>query len=75
MTGCSGEDGFRGWQGEAGLEEARVPSNSAHWARWRCCVVATQCHRGLFRGRLFVAGHLQESLRRTGRHAAKRLPA
>src|SRR5262249_34329980 len=32
-------------------------------------------HRGLFRGRLLVAGHLQQSLHRAGRCAAQHLPA
>src|SRR6266508_4612677 len=34
-----------------------------------------QRHRGLFRGRLGVAGQLQQSLHRAGRCAAQRLPA
>ena len=34
----------------------------------------TPRHRGLFRGRLLVAGHLQHSLHRTGRDAAQYLP-
>ena len=32
-------------------------------------------HRGLFRGRLLVAGHLQHALHRAGRRAAQHLPA
>jgi hypothetical protein len=54
----------------------QLPHDAAHRARdgaaasWR-----PQRHRGLFRGRLLVAGHLQHSLQRTGRYAAKRLPA
>src|SRR5437016_11884253 len=39
-------------------------------ASWR-----PQRHRGLFRGRLLVAGHVQQSLHRTGRYAAQHLPA
>ena len=34
-----------------------------------------QRHRGLLRGRLLVAGHLQHPLQRAGRCAAERLPA
>src|SRR5207244_1884478 len=52
----------------------RLPHDAAHRARdgaaasWR-----PQRHRGLFRGRLLVAGHLQHSLHRTGRYAAQHL--
>src|SRR6266567_3688620 len=52
-----------------------LPDDAAHRARdgaaasWR-----PQRHRGLLRGRLRVAGHLQHSLHRTGRHAAQHLP-
>ena len=54
----------------------RLPDDAAHRARdgaaasWR-----PQRHRGLFRGRLRVAGHLQHSLHRPGRYAAQHLPA
>src|SRR5437870_4184380 len=54
----------------------RLPHDAAHRARdgaaasWR-----PQRHRGLFRGRLLVAGHLQYSLHRAGRRAAQHLPA
>src|SRR5437870_6817445 len=54
----------------------RLPDDAAHRARdgaaasWR-----PQRHRGLFRGRLLVAGHLQYSLHRAGRRAAQHLPA
>src|SRR6266540_386492 len=54
----------------------RLPDDAAHRARdgaaasWR-----PQRHRGLFRGRLRVAGHLQHSLLRAGRCAAQRLSA
>ena len=52
----------------------RLPDDAAHRARdgaaasWR-----PQRHRGLFRGRLLVAGHLQHSLHRAGRCAAQHL--
>jgi hypothetical protein len=52
----------------------RLSDDPAHRARdgaagsWR-----PQCHRGLFRGRLLVAGQLQPSLHRAGRGAAQRL--
>src|SRR5208282_657843 len=52
-----------------------LPDDAADRARdgaaasWR-----PQRHRGLFRGRLRVAGHLQHSFHRTGRHAAQHLP-
>jgi hypothetical protein len=52
------------------------PYGAAHRARdgaaasWR-----SQRHRGLFCGRLLVAGHLQHPLRRAGRCAAQRLLA
>src|SRR5215212_7363344 len=54
----------------------RLPHDAAHRARdgaaasWR-----PQRRRGLFRGRLLVAGHLQQSLHRAGRCAAQRLSA
>src|SRR6266542_2905979 len=54
----------------------RLFDDAAHRARdgvvasWR-----PQRHRGLFRGRLGVAGQLQQSLHRAGRCAAQRLPA
>src|SRR6266496_1121064 len=54
----------------------RLPDDAARRARdgaaasWR-----PQRHRGLFGGRLLVAGHLQQSLHRAGRYAAQRLPA
>src|SRR5450631_2696882 len=54
----------------------RLPDDATHRARdgtaasWR-----PQRHRGLFRGRLLVAGHLQHSFHRTGRYAAQHLPA
>src|SRR5688572_2605134 len=54
----------------------RLPDDAAHRARdgaaasWR-----PQRHRGLLRGRLLVAGHLQHSLHRAGRCAAQRLSA
>src|SRR5712692_3456090 len=50
----------------------QLPDDAAHRARdgaaasWR-----PQRHRGLFRGRLRVAGHLQHSLHRAGRCAAQ----
>src|SRR4051794_26925240 len=53
----------------------RVPDDSADRA---CDGVAAprrpQRHRGLLRGRLLVAGHLQHPLHRAGRRAAQRLP-
>src|SRR6266699_279868 len=54
----------------------RLPDDAAHRARdgaaapWR-----PQRHRGLLRRRLLVAGHLQHSLHRAGRHAARRVSA
>ena len=54
----------------------RLPDDTVHRARggaaasWR-----PQRHRGLFRGRLLVAGHLQHSLHRADRGAAQRLSA
>jgi AraC-like DNA-binding protein len=54
----------------------QLPDDAAHRARdgaaasWR-----PQRHRGLLRGRLLVAGHLQQSLHRAGRRAAQRLSA
>src|SRR5919198_3594112 len=54
----------------------RLSDDAAHRARdgaaasWR-----PQRHGGLFRGRLLVAGHLQQSLHRVGRCAAQHLPA
>src|SRR5215218_8079203 len=54
----------------------RLPHDAAHRARdgaaasWR-----PQRHRGLLRGRLLIAGHLQHSLHRAGRRAAQRLSA
>ena len=53
----------------------QLSDDAAHRARdgaaasWR-----PQRHRGLLRGRLLVAGHLQQSLHRAGRCAAQRLP-
>src|SRR4051812_41491863 len=54
----------------------RLSHDAAHRARdgaaasWR-----PQRDRGLFHGRLLVAGHLQHPVHRAGRHAAERLPA
>src|SRR6266567_5440258 len=53
----------------------QLPDDAADRARdgaaapWR-----PQRHRGLFRGRLLVAGHLQHALHRVGRYAAQHLP-
>src|SRR3984893_18297576 len=62
----------------AGLRRVAIqlPDDAAH----RACDGAAapwrpQRHRGLFRGRLRVAGYLQHSLHRAGRDAAEYLPA
>ena len=54
----------------------QLPDDAAHRARDGAAASRRpQRHRGLLRGRLLVAGHLQHSLHRAGRHAAQRLPA
>src|SRR3989442_3434794 len=51
-------------------DDAAYRAGNGAAASWR-----PQRHRGLFRGRLLVAGYLQQSLHRTGRYAAQHLPA
>ena len=54
----------------------QLPDDAAHRARDGAAAPGRpQRHRGLLRGRLLVAGHLQHPLHRAGRHAAQRLPA
>ena len=53
-----------------------LPDDAAHRARDGAAAPRRpQRHRGLLRGRLLVAGHLQHPLHRAGRGAAQRLPA
>src|SRR2546428_181458 len=51
-------------------DDAAYRAGNGAAASWR-----PQRHRGLLRGRLLFAGHLQQSLHRTGRYAAQHLPA
>ena len=54
----------------------QLPDDAAHRARDGAAAPRRpQRHRGLLRGRLLVAGHLQHALHRAGRRAAQRLPA
>ena len=54
----------------------RLPDDAAHRAGDGAAAPRRpERHRGLLRGRLLVARHLQHPVHRAGRHAAERLPA